>query len=88
MRLGTSHFGVKRFHIVTYSYCASFSIKTSFSETNNIVYGQENQKWDKSNVWFWKYIKITGKVTLDNGQNFDYFSSYFHLNEIVQYLQK
>ena len=29
--------GVKSFHIVTHSSTASFSIKTSFCETNNIV---------------------------------------------------
>ena len=28
----------KRFHILTHSYAASFFIKTSFCETNNIFY--------------------------------------------------
>ena len=51
--------GMKRFHIVKYSYAASFSIKTSFSST------KKTKKRDKTKASFWKYIKNKGKVTSD-----------------------
>ena len=44
--------GVKLFHIVTHIYAASFSIKTSSCETNNIFQynKKEKQKRDKTNA--------------------------------------
>ena len=72
-----ANISVKRFRKITHSYAASFSIKASFCETNNIFYSSENQNRDKTNAWFWKYIKNKCKVTLDVFQNFAYDSSFF-----------
>ena len=74
---------LKRFRLVTPCCAASFSIKAPFCKTNNIFYSLENQIWDKTKQWFWKYIKNKGKVTLESFPNFAYFSNYLHLKSFV-----
>ena len=78
---------LKHFGIVPHYYAASVSIKyiilLVFCKTNNIFYSLENQIWDKTKQWFWKYIKNKGKVTLESFPNFAYFSNYLHLKSFV-----
>ena len=81
---------LNRFRIVRHCCAALFSIKTLFCKINNIFYSLENQIWDKTKQWFWKYIKNKGKVTLESFRNFACATCYkkvWHGNEITKYLK-
>ena len=71
---------LKRFHIVTHCYGASFSITTLFCKTNNIFYSLKNWIWDKTKWWFWKYIK---KNARESFRNFHLVSIYLHLKSFA-----
>ena len=66
---------MKRFHIVTHSYTASFSVKTHLMKLTTSFISRIKQIYAKKVNCYWKCIQNKGDVRLDTFRTFAYVSS-------------